>query len=129
MQYLKAMKARLQKGNHRRVFVVLFKGANRLYEEAISSLKKCSVELPNVLQHLNAMKELCYIQALYYEVYMSKEDLNDVEVHGTGKASICLQLFMVGLNELDGEIFKIILSHRFYYDLIFKNDFNILTTF
>lgn len=96
MQYLKAVKARRTDVSNKQVFVMVYMGAYRLYEEAASSLAECSVNLPNVLQHLDMMKELCYIQALYYEVYMSKEELEDPEVHGSGKAYVCLQIFMVG---------------------------------
>ena len=99
MQYLKAVKARRMNVSKKQVFVVVYMGAYRLYKEAASSLAECSVDLPNVLQHLDMMKESCYVQALYYEVYMSKEELIDHEVHGSGKACMCLQLFMVGIDE------------------------------
>ena len=87
-----------QRGNdtkNRNAFVVLLAGASHLYEDAITFFQKCDVDMPDVCQFLNAMKELTYMQALYYMSYMSKEELEDFSNHGSGVAAACLRDLMV----------------------------------
>lgn len=36
-------------------------------------------------EHIKAMMELCYVQALFFHSYMTKEQLEDYTVHGTGR--------------------------------------------
>ena len=97
VQYLKAVKL-YQRGNdtkNRDAFVVLLAGASHLYEDAITFFQKCDVDMPDVSQFLNAMKELTYMQALYYMSYMSQEELEDFSNHGSGIAAACLRDLMV----------------------------------
>ena len=95
MQYLKAVKARRLSLKNKNTYVVLFMGANRLYDKAISALAKSPIEFEEYLKHSKAMKELCFAQALYYQGYMSPEELDNVQIHGTGVAYSCLSRFDV----------------------------------
>ena len=98
MLYLKAVKARRLYMKNKNTYVVVFMGAKRLYDNAVSALARCSDEFNEYAKHSKAMRDLCFAQALYYEGQMSKEQLDNVEVHGTGIAYSCLSRFDV----LDG---------------------------
>lgn len=97
VQYLKAVKL-YQRGNDTKkksAFVVLLAGTSHLYENAMGFFQKCDVDMPDVSQFLNAMKELTYMQALYYMSYMSEEELDDFHNHGSGIAVSCLNALEV----------------------------------
>lgn len=42
------------------------------------------------------MSYYCYAYALYYEGYMSPEELQDYSKHGRGKAYYCMNKYFVG---------------------------------
>ena len=79
---------------NKNTYVVVFMGAKRLYEQACSALSESS-EFGDYVKHAKAMKDLCYAQALYYEGYMTKEQLDNIAIHGTGIAYSCLARFAV----------------------------------
>ena len=93
-QYLKAVKScRKELSTSARVLV--FMGARRLYGSALESLAKAGLRDSLFTEHIKAMMELCYAQALFFHSYMTKEQLEDYRVHGTGVAYSCISSFMV----------------------------------
>ena len=82
-------------GKNRQSFVVLLSGTSHLYEDALTFFQKCNLDIPNVSLFLSAMKELTYMQALYYMSYMSKEELEDFRNSGSGVAIACLNALEV----------------------------------
>ena len=45
------------------------------------------------------MSKVSYVMALYYEGYMTREQLEDFEIHGSGKAYFCLNTCYVGMEQ------------------------------
>lgn len=70
-------------------------GARRLYDNALKSLSKAGLSDSLFTEHIKAMMELCYVQALYFHSYMTEEQLKDFTTHGTGVAYSCISSFMV----------------------------------
>lgn len=71
---------------------------HRHYDEAIKSFQRSTLPLPDeFIAHLEAMSQLCYGIALYYEGYMSAEQLEDFSQHGSGKAYYCITQLKVGV--------------------------------
>ena len=95
-QYLKAIKS-CRKGLSTSARVLMFMGARRLYGSALESLSKAGLGDSLFREHIKAMMELCYVQALFFHSYMTKEQLEDYTVHGTGVAYSCISSFMVAM--------------------------------
>ena len=96
VQYLKAVKScRNNLSTSARVLV--FMGAKRLYGNALEDLSKASLSDSLFTEHIKAMMELCGAQALFFHGYMTKEQLEDYTVHGTGVAYGCISAFLVAM--------------------------------
>ena len=53
----------------------------------------------NFIQFVEVMSKVSYVMALYYEGYMTREQLEDFEIHGSGKAYFCLNTCYVGMEQ------------------------------
>ena len=89
------------------LFEAVYMSVHRRYDEAIKSFQRSALPLPEeFIAHLEAMSQLCYGLALYYEGYMSEEQLEDFSQHGSGKAYYCITQLKVGV-ERGGHVQKI----------------------
>lgn len=78
------------------LFTCLYTAARDLYKLSVESFKKAKLPLTNTLcSFCEAMTQYCYGYALYYEGYMTPEQLEDMTQHGRGKAYFCLKRYFV----------------------------------
>ena len=76
----------------------LYMGSSSLYKTALESFQKSSN--PEALVEISgAMQKLMYAMALYYQGYMTQEELDNPSIHGTGAAYYCLDNFFVVMEE------------------------------
>lgn len=72
-------------------------GSHVRYDEALKHFRQSALPLPNdFIDFVEVMSKVAYSAALYYEGYMTQEELEDFDVHGTGKAYFCITRCYVG---------------------------------
>ena len=81
------------------MFVCLYMGSSSLYKDALANFKKSS-NPESLVEICTVMHKLTYAMALYYQGYMTQEELDNPNVHGTGTAYYCLDCFFVALAAL-----------------------------
>ena len=81
------------------MFVCLYMGSSSLYKDALANFKKSS-NPESLVEICTAMHKLTYAMALYYQGYLTQEELDNPNVHGTGTAYYCLDCFFVALAAL-----------------------------
>ena len=84
------------------MFVCLYMGSSSLYKDALTNFQKAS-NPKSLVEISTAMHQLTYAMALYYQGYMTQEELDNPNVHGTGTAYYCLDCFFVAMGaRIDG---------------------------
>lgn len=73
-------------------------GSHVRYDEALKHFGCSALPLPDDFIHfVQVMSKVAYSAALYYEGYMTQEELEDFDVHGSGKAYFCITKCYVGV--------------------------------
>lgn len=73
-------------------------GSHVRYDEALKHFGCSASPLPvDFIQFVQVMSKVAYSAALYYEGYMTQEELEDFDVHGSGKAYFCITKCYVGV--------------------------------
>ena len=73
-------------------------GSHARYEEALKHFTKSAFPMPDAfVGFVTAMSKAVYCMALYYEGYMTQEQLEDFSIHGSGKAYFCISTCYVGV--------------------------------
>ncbi|KAM7456097.1 hypothetical protein BLSTO_03147 [Blastocystis sp. subtype 1] len=91
LHYLKAEKAKILRPESRRLFTTVYMGSHVRYDEALKHFRLSASPLPDDFIHfVQVMSKVAYSAALYYEGYMTQEELEDFDVHGSGKAYFCI---------------------------------------
>lgn len=75
----------------------LYMGSKYLYNEGLRYYNVARAP-SNFSEVMTTMRDLSYTQALYYQSYMTDEQLANPNVHGTGIACFCLDEFFVRLS-------------------------------